>query len=291
MHFLREGQFDVASTFLQESHAANINAMPSVEDTDLTSFASQDLQDKFSTMYRILRALKEKDLSEAITWATQNSHELYKRGSNLEFDLIKLQYIWLFLDPESNHLPDRPDKIEAAIAYGRKHFPRFGDRYMYDIQRLAAAVAYESNIAGSPYRHIFTADSAWDTIAASFTRDFCSLLGLSAESPLYVACTAGAIALPVFQKLAMIIKEKHTEWTTADELPVEIPLPEHMMYHAIFVCPVSKEQSTEANPPMMMPCSHVVAKESLSRISKGSRYKCPYCPMESSPKDAKQIYL
>jgi hypothetical protein len=69
------------------------------------------------------------------------------------------------------------------------------------------------------------------------------------------------------------MKEKRTEWTTQDELPVEIPLPSQFHFHSIFVCPVSKEQSTEQNPPMMLGCGHVIARESLEKISKGGRFK------------------
>lgn len=42
---------------------------------------------------------------------------------------------------------------------------------------------------------------------------------------------------------------------------------------------------------MMMPCGHVVAQETLARMSKGSRFKCPYCPVESRPEDAKKLYM
>lgn len=42
---------------------------------------------------------------------------------------------------------------------------------------------------------------------------------------------------------------------------------------------------------MMLPCGHVIAHESLDRISKGTRFKCPYCPCESQPNDAKRVYL
>lgn len=300
MHLLREGQFSVASTFLSEAQDSPPQPEPTVgtpnpseeDDGDLASLKSRDLQNQFSTMYKILHELKARNLHPAIEWARANTEELERRGSNLEFELSKLQYVWLFLGPDFNGLPDDMNNgLNGAYQYSRIHFTRFQGRHMIDIQKLLAAMAYRSNLFASPYRQIFDTSTAWDEVSASFTREFCSLLGLSAESPLYIAATAGAIALPTLLKLASIVKEKRTEWTTQNELPVEIALPRSMIFHAIFVCPVSKEQTTDTNPPMMMPCGHVVAKESLQKLSKGSRFKCPYCPNESQPKDAREIIL
>tara|TARA_R110002060_G_scaffold10898_5_gene16064 strand:- start:275 stop:1246 length:972 start_codon:yes stop_codon:yes gene_type:complete len=300
MHLLREGQFDVASTFLSEAldnppqpHATPGTPNPASNDSnDLASLKSQELQEKFSNMYQILHELKIQNLHPAIEWARQNSAELENRGSNLEFELCKLQYIWLFQGPEINGLPDDENNgLSGAIKYAQETFPRHQIRFTKDCQQLLAAILYKTNLRSSPYWYLFNTETAWSEVSQSFTREFCSLLGLSPSSPLYIACTAGAIALPTLLKLASIVKEKRTEWTTQDELPVEIALPRSMIFHAIFVCPVSKEQTTESNPPMMMPCGHVVAKESLQRLSKGSRFKCPYCPNESLMRDARQVVL
>jgi hypothetical protein len=318
MHLLREGQFGVASTFIGEAQpqsetprlpAQPRHQLPSITDfgpdtppdamitdadipSDLTAFQSQALQEKFAGMYSILTSLKRRDLYPAIAWARQNSVELEARGSNLEFELCKLQFVWLFKGPTVNGLPATPENgVSGALKYARENFGRFQHRHLREIQRLSCAMVYSPNLADSPYRTIFDISLAFDEVASSFTREFCSLLGLSAESPLYVAATAGALALPNLVKYTSINKAKNTEWTTHDELAFETPLPKSMLYHSIFVCPVSRGQTTDANPPVILPCGHVLARESLQKLAKGSRYKCPYCPSEGVVKDAKEIIL
>src|SRR4051812_43725938 len=205
MHLLREGQFSVASTFLDEAqdnppHPSPTPGTPNpagLDEEGFTSLKSQELQEKFSNMYQILHELKVRNLHPAIEWARINSQELEKRGSNLEFELSKLQFIWLFQGPEINGLPDDDGNgLGGALVYAREHFGRFQSRFLRDIQQLATAMAYRPNLRESPYFRIFDTQTAWDDVSGSFTREFCSLLGLSAESPLYIAATAGAIALP-----------------------------------------------------------------------------------------------
>ncbi|KAF5268696.1 hypothetical protein FOXYS1_404 [Fusarium oxysporum] len=310
MHLLREGQFSVASTFLKEAtdhppgrEAHTISQTDEDGDDDMESeddledemagLHSEHLQHKFAEMYSILSQLKDHNLLPAINWAHANGVHLEARGSTLEFELIKLQYVWLFKGPSVNGLPDDPatNGLGGAINYARQNFPRFQNRHLLEIQQLSSAVVFAPNLAKSPYSHIFETESAFEDVAMSFTREFCSLLGLSAESPLYIAVTAGSIALPRLIKYTTYMREKKTEWTTENELAFATPLPEFMIYHPIFVCPVSKEQTTQDNPPMMLSCGHVLCRESLNNIVKAARYKCPYCPTEGHLKDAIQIRL
>ncbi|KAL9092542.1 MAG: hypothetical protein Q9165_004346 [Trypethelium subeluteriae] len=300
MHLLREGQFSVASTFLQEAEPQPDAADGLMQDVKMRGMWERDianvklhsegLQQQFAEMYHILHELKQqRNLDPAIRWARSNSKNLDQRGSNLEFELCRLQFVALYLGYGLHNSPSIGPL--RAWEYAKKEFPSFQQRYTKETNQLMGSLVYSANLSASPYRQYFYNDSAWEDVANSFTREFCSLLGLSADSPLYIAATAGAIALPTLVKLQAIMKDKRTEWTTEDELPVDTPLPPGYQFHSIFVCPVSKEQSTEANPPMMMPCGHVICKESLERISKNIRFKCPYCPSESHYQDAKQVYL
>ncbi|KAL9595569.1 MAG: hypothetical protein Q9219_006365 [cf. Caloplaca sp. 3 TL-2023] len=301
MHLLREGQFSVASTFLTEATKSqssddtteDLTMSGTEQDLGLDSLKSESLRKQFANMYHILHEMKsERNLLPAIEWAREKSEELEKRGSNLEFELGRHQFVWLFVGKQLQH--GRSHIFEGrqqALEYARQELSHFQPRYLRELQQLCGAIAFCPNLQQSPYRRMFLNNDAWEELAASFTKEFCALLGLSADSPLYIAATAGAIALPHFSKLQVIMKDKRTEWTTQHEIPVEVPLPPSYRFHSIFVCPVSKEQTTDQNPPMMMPCGHVVAHESLMRLSKNSRFKCPYCPNESHPKDAMKIYM
>lgn len=340
MHLLREGHFDVASTFMEEAremahaegsptpsqakeydsdtdtamtnaHGSSVDDNKTSDDapsssaasvTNFTQVESLELQEKFQSMYAILQAIKAHDLALAIQWARANSEALETRGSNLEFELCKLQFLWLakttgvrgYGDSNTGSVSTPAvtgGDLGPAFQYARAHFHRFQDRHLHEVQRLAAALVYAPNIEESPYANVFETNTAFDDVAATFTREFCSLLGLSAESPLYVAATAGTIALPRLIKFIGATRSKRTEWTSSDELAFETPLPESMFYHSIFVCPVSKEQTTEANPPMRLPCGHVLAHDSLQNLAKGNKFKCPYCPMEGVFKEARQIIL
>src|SRR5688572_28050685 len=127
MHLLREGQFSVASTFLREigehqgsttfqAHspppASHVDSdgdddMQAEDDTAQQDWAAgvlkedhvlqaDALQACFAEMYVILYDFKNRHLLPAIDWARRHSKDLEAKGSNLEFQLCKLQYIWLF---------------------------------------------------------------------------------------------------------------------------------------------------------------------------------------------------
>jgi len=287
MHLFREGRFDVATSFLAEAREHGV-----IGAADDMQNIFEPLEVHFTDLYRILGDLRNRNLLPAMEWAERNADGLEANSSNLEFELNRLQFIWLLKGPAVNGLPDdERNGLLGALQYARQHFWKFQTRHGKQIRELMTAIVFSNNIQDSPYRSLFEIHSAFEEVAHSFAREFCSLLHLSAESPLYVAVTAGAISLPQLLKYNQAMKAKKTEWTSYDEQPFETPLPSRMVYHPIFVCPVLKEQTTAQNPPMMLPCGHVVCKEALKKMLKASRFKCPYCPSEGVYKDAREIKL
>jgi len=46
---------------------------------------------------------------------------------------------------------------------------------------------------------------------------------------------------------------------------------QEFVFHSIFACPVSKDQSTDSNPPMLLPCGHVLCQVSTYDLAASFR--------------------
>ena len=52
-------------------------------------------------------------------------------------------------------------------------------------------------------------------------------------------------------------------------------------FRSAFVCPVSREAATRSNPPVLLPCGHVLGKLTVQKLLARSQHsKCPYCPTD-----------
>lgn len=100
----------------------------------------------------------------------------------------------------------------------------------------------------------------------------------------------GASAVPALIRLQTLMS-KRSECFLGDELPIEVPVPEHV--HSTFTCPILKVQATDENPPMRLSCGHVITREALSKLAqtRHQKLKCPYCPEEVLASEAKQVYF
>lgn len=241
MHLLREGNFGVASTFVEEvkkdPHCIDVEEAMDVihnadslrrddgDDMDVQEqpeSAQKHMERQFADMYYILNALRnEHNLGPAIEWARQHSEKLEHRGSNLEFELSRLKFVELYTtnDQMSDESFENPLR---ALEYARSTFSSLSARYTRETCSLLGSLAYSPALQDSPYKALFYNQAAWEEVSTSFTREFCGLLGLSERSPLYTAVTAGGIALPVLEKYERIMAQARSQWTSINELPVSV---------------------------------------------------------------------
>jgi len=290
-HFCRQGLLDISDVLIKEAN------FPIEEDPRLSKAAFQQLNE-------IQEAFNRRDLGPALAWAIEHREELNCRGaaatttltitsaangrptvaqkSSLEMKLHKLRFIEL--------LRNEQNKMDA-IKYARTYFPQFVSGHEREIQALMGALMFAgTRLEHSPYAHLLD-DSLWHEISDMFVKDACALMGLSIESPLTVAVNAGATALPSLLNIKQVMQQRQVAgvWHAKDELPIEIDLGQNVRYHSIFACPILRQQTTDNNPPMRLTCGHCISRDALTKLTAGHKMKCPYCPVEQNPTDARQI--
>ncbi|ODM98406.1 Protein RMD5 A [Orchesella cincta] len=236
-------------------------------------------KEPFVELHRILEALKLHNLEPALKWAGENRQALLQQGSSLEFKLHRLAFL--------NLLKEGPTQQSQAITYARTNFTQFVKRHEKEIQVLMGALVFISGgIESSPYSHLFD-NNLWEDIQDTFTRDACARLGLSVDSPF----SAGCVALPALLNICQVMQARQVAniWSGKDELPIEIDLGKDFHYHSVFACPILRQQASESNPPMRLTCGHVISRDALHKLASGNKLKCPYCPGEQNPNEARQI--
>lgn len=176
-----------------------------------------------------------------------------------------------------------------ALSYARETLAPFVEWYLDEVQELMGCLLYAPKLSSSPYRELVAKSRRMD-IERLLTREYCRVTGLALESPLLSVVRCGAAALPVLVKAARV----SPNWRDADgddALPVAVELTRDCRHHSVFTCPVSKEEASEDNGPMILPCGHVLSQQSIARLPRANnpRFKCPYCPSEQMPSQCKPV--
>lgn len=268
-HFYRQGQFEVAQTLLEESHMEQ----------------DAGLREPYIQLANLRETLLHNgDTGPCLQWAEDHASQLGDDGQRLRFQLVRLKYVQL--------LQTSPN---AALVFAQKAFPSFSNaEYNHDIQTLMGCLAFANRLATSPYADYLSQDFL-GMASTALSSAYCKMQALPQENAFTQCIRLGITALPKIHRVMSLMKERRgIEWSQQGELPVEIELPSEMRYHSVFVCPVLRQQSTQENPPMMLPCGHAICQEALGRLSKGNqfaRFKCPYCPAECCANQTMQVYF
>ncbi|CAL0309480.1 unnamed protein product [Lupinus luteus] len=265
-HFYHQGLFDLGDSIISEAG-----------EPDATALKSQFLE-----MHHIIEAMKVRNLQPAQKWVSANREQLVQIGSNLELKIHKLQFVEILQNGT------RAD----ALIYARTYLAPFAALNKDEFQKLMGCLLYAGRLESSPYSDLMS-PIHWEMTTEELVRQFCTLLGQSYQSALSVAFTAGVEGLPTLLKLANVMAAKKQEWLAMKQLPVSVELGKEFQFHSVFVCPVSRDQGSEENPPMLLPCLHVLCKQSIIKLSKNSTrtFKCPYCPAEATVAHCRQLYF
>lgn len=268
-HLYREGDFAAADMLAQE--------MGDMADVP-------ELKQPFVTMHGLVQALREHHIQPAIQWAEAHAASLGDLGVELCFQLHSLAYIDLL---KAAHTAAGEITALTAMRYARQWVLPFLSRYPSEVETLMGALAFVSTLRHSPYQTILLHD-LWRGCEEALVVAYCSVLGLPRESSLRLCVSIGTVAWPKLSRvLAMMRGKPGVDWSLSptQELPIKVDTTDQQRFHSVFVCPILRQQATEANPPMMMSCGHVICQEALNRLSRGNpnyRIKCPYCPAEST---------
>ena len=295
-HLMRTGREEVADQFAGEVGETLAHARAA----------------SLHTLNQIVEQLEAGNLQPAMDWAMTHQAALHERHSPLLFLLYRNVFLRMAMS-ETHAAPptEGQTNVEAAFAYGRRHFVPFLGTHAAEIQRLLALLLYLPRFpldakTAAPAREILlrTVPAMYrgmlstlfdDTtpLAARFLTEYCAVAQIPRISPLRASVDVGAnTALSRILKVRSVMKQSGNEWSQADELPIEIPLPPELELHSTFLCPVSKEPGTEENPPMMLPCGHVLCLYSLTRLARGgTRVKCTYCPAEADLAQTMRVYF
>ncbi|XP_022896191.1 protein RMD5 homolog [Olea europaea var. sylvestris] len=253
-HFCRESEFGIVDCLINEA---------SEPDGVLSRL-------QFQEMDEILEAMKSRNVEPAFTWVSTNRARLDKSVSNLELKLHKLRFVEILQNGTR----------EDAISYAKTCLSPLASRHMNEIQKLMSSILWAGKLDRSPYSDLID-PTRWEKLSKELFQQFCNFMGQSSQNSLRVVVAAAVEGLPTLLKLAKVMAAKPDEWLAMKQLPVPIELGKEFQFHSIFVCPVSRDQGSEDNPPMLLPCGHVLCMQSIVKLSKSytRNFKCPYCPV------------
>mmetsp|Transcript_50502 Transcript_50502/g.100820 ORF Transcript_50502/g.100820 Transcript_50502/m.100820 type:complete len:397 (+) Transcript_50502:146-1336(+) len=264
-HLVRSGRVDLARSLAKEAELVLPDATVA----------------PYQAIFDIVDAIPRRNLSPALQWVQEHEDELASRNSPLPFRLARMHFLQLV----------EQGRVDEAVAYARGAFPRHAGGHLSEILRLMGTLAFAHRLEASPYSAFFDPEE-WEALGSLFRAESCEVLGLGHDLPLSVSVGAGVRALPALLKFATVMQAKMGDWHGRASLAVEVDLGPDCRFHSVFVCPVSREQASKDNRPMMMQCGHVLCEQSVRKLSRGGgRFKCPYCPAEVSLSTSMRLYI
>jgi hypothetical protein len=290
-HLIRKGNIKTVERFIDEGQIDSSKLKDDIKIFKEYYYIINDLNNhKLDKLYEW--CVKNKDILlkdiEEINLNENNKIEKNKKSKekNLYFECVKYNYI-LYLQDETKSILD-------CINYSRKYFKPFifDKNYINEISKLMVKLLYRKadsnniNINTEKKDYIFDNENQLEEIKNLFIDKFLKFNHKSKDDTLSIILLAGRCVLPqVVESEEKLMKDKDPKNIEGDKekntLMYSLELPEELIFHNIFVCPISKETATKENPPIRLNCGHCICKNSFEKIEKtGTRHnqiKCPIC--------------
>lgn len=314
LHLCSQGQLEAANTLLAEAMAA-----PATKASLEAGELGEQLR-AYERLHAMQRAMAAHDLAPAIAWIEEFDHHHAERGAGagglalagdgggasgeaerhdddsdrpseeLVFVLHRLRFVQLLVSAGES-----PSALTSALEYARNRLvpSDAANARMAEVQQLMGALLFAGRLEDSPYAHLL-GEHQWQIVSEQLRRELLRLHRLPGQSSLLTCVQAGTIALPALHKMALVLQRKAGARSlgSCEVLPAELSLPKDLSFHSIITCPVSREQCTRENPPLLLPCGHVLSLASVTRLSRAcrvARFKCPYCPSEATANLCRQV--
>ncbi|ONH72877.1 Sporulation protein RMD5 [Saccharomyces cerevisiae] len=241
---------------------------------------------EFIEMGQIVHDLKKGDTENCLKWCSNEMENLSSNHtalSSLKFDLYTLSAMQIV-----KH--GNPVELYYQITQNAP-LDCFRHREKELMQNVVPLLT--KSLIGQPIEDIDSkVNKELKECTSLFIKEYCAAKHIFFDSPLFLIVLSGLISFQFFIKYKTIRELAHVDWTTKDELPFDVKLPDFLThFHPIFICPVLKEETTTENPPYSLACHHIISKKALDRLSKNGTitFKCPYCPVNTSMSSTKKV--
>lgn len=250
-----------------------------------------NITDIFLGMGQIIYDLKHNNYNSCIQWiqTIENSNDKSNNivDSCLKFELFILNGLNMIKNDDNSvdvckyFIDNIPNEIMISQVMIKSDYSKM-------VSEIITKLMLEEKIEGLDN----IIDERLKSCINIFTKEYCLHNKLSLDSPLFLIILSGVIAFQYFIKYNQIRMLSHVGWTTEDELPFDVELPDFLShFHPVFICPVLKEETTNENPPYSLVCHHIISKKALDKLSKNGSlsFKCPYCPVHTTMIKTKKV--
>lgn len=271
LDLLYQGQFELLDKLDPLLHFSKFIKIDSVDDDDTPNL--QPIYNIFKPMISISNELLNGNYIPLLNWIDQYSLKIEGIDPLYELNLITEFSILIMLKSPSNKLPLDFSNSTTLLENikGKWYYNQYQSK-LNDPSSLSFGKLTQISEVISKFRRMYT----------SVSNEITPYEKIPSASPIDEILTVAHISMDIFAKYAESQKSsKHIDNEDfKHHLPFEVELPHWLQHHSIFICPVSREETSLDDPPIYMPCGHMVSTDTMKRLSKNCtrNFKCPYCP-------------